>query len=422
MPHKTFHELNPNPESRYELIPIASTLTIDSEIETFVEKEDQYTQLRTKLKMNDYQEVKQARHALPTRMEKLYLGVAAFEAITITGIAFGVFGLVQENVQAQGAKVRTVPVYLAVFIMAQIFSVLYIFDGLRARNIVQLIMHLFFNICMLTYSILQIPQTKDALGDETAPDACGKYERCTGPDSLYNLLERLMIVPPIIFGLCTIAFSIMIKYVHAQFGWAVFHLVGASPELKRAHRHYQAMISLLKMLLFFALAFCTAMLILATAWDARRAEFIITIIAFPLVIIFMLGCGWALRKENKPVMAACLVLMVAGIVYFIYKLATLWLPRTQGLYINTKITMAIFSIFSIIILVATFTLSLVCINDFGKGLIDAHKNPANRTSLWSLPANARLEKKMEEAERTRSEGDTPMLGTEGERQQRLVIE
>ncbi|WWC91697.1 uncharacterized protein L201_006643 [Kwoniella dendrophila CBS 6074] len=412
--HRNFSEVS------LELLPLTDNIENS-------EKPSNYNRLRRKIKMDPYQNhLQKSRHALPTRLEKVYMGVAAFEALIICSIAFAVFGLVQEHIQAQGAKVRTVPVYLAVFIMAQIFSLLYIFDALRARNIVQLIMHLFFNVCMLVYSILQIPQTKNALEEENnVPGGCGSFENCTGPNSLYNLLEKLMIVPPIIFGLCTIAFCVMMRYVHAQFGWAVFHLVGASPELKRAHRNYQTMISLLKMLLFSGLAFCTAMLILASAWDAKRAEFIITIVAFPVIIIFMLGCGWALRKENKPIMSACLVLMVAGIAYFIYKLSTLWLPRTQGLYSNTKITMAIFSIFSIIILMATFFLSLLCMNDFGKGLIDGHRNPENRTSLWSLPANARFEKKMEDTERYKHSegGHTPML--EGElqgRDERLVID
>ncbi|OCF38221.1 hypothetical protein I316_00447 [Kwoniella heveanensis BCC8398] len=346
-------------------------------------------------------QARHSRHALPTRLEKMYMGVAAFEAITITAIAFAVFGLVQENITSQNSKVRTVPVYLAVFCLAQIFSILYIFDGLRARNIVQLGFHLIFNVCMLTYSILQIPQTKDALSSETSPGACGRFERCTGPNSLYDLLEKLMIVPPIIFGLCTVIFAVMLPFVFKQFGWAVFRLVGASPELKKAHRHYQMMIALLKMLLFFGTAFCVAMLILVTAWDRNRAEFIITVVALPLVVIFMFICGWALRKENKYLMSGCLVLMVAGIVYFIYKLSTLWLPRTQGLYKNTRITMAIFSIFSVMILLATFALGLVCVADFGKGLIEAHRNPENRTSLWSLPANARYEKELEHNERDR---------------------
>jgi len=57
-----------------------------------------------------------------------------------------------------------------------------------------------------------------------------------GPDSLYYLLQRLMIVVPIILGICTIAFAFLIRRLHEQFGWAVFHLVGASLEMKSEPR------------------------------------------------------------------------------------------------------------------------------------------------------------------------------------------
>ncbi|KAK8853208.1 hypothetical protein IAR55_003910 [Kwoniella newhampshirensis] len=64
-------------------------------------------------------QIKKAPHALPTRLEKIYMGVAFFEAMVIFAIAFTVFGLIEANVRANGAKVRTVPVYLAIFILAQ---------------------------------------------------------------------------------------------------------------------------------------------------------------------------------------------------------------------------------------------------------------------------------------------------------------
>ncbi|ORY33361.1 hypothetical protein BCR39DRAFT_519441 [Naematelia encephala] len=331
--------------------------------------------------------------ALATKAEKLYMIVAALQAIIIVAIAFSVFGLIQANIYSQGPKVRTVPVYLAIFIMAQVFSLLYVFDALRARNIVQLCLHLWFNVCMLTYSILQIPQTKDAMGDEPV-NGCGRFTSCVdGPDSLYFLLQKLMIVAPIVFGVCTAVFAFLIRRLFLQFGWAVFYLVGASPQLKQMHRAYQTLISLLKLLLFFALSFCIAYLILVTSTSTHRAEFIITIVALPLAVLCMFACGWALRAENKPVMASCLVVMVLGLVYFIYKLASMWLPRTAYLYINTKITMAIFSIFSIIILIITFVFGCLCMSNFGKGLIEAHRNPENRTSLWALPETARFGEK-----------------------------
>jgi gamma-glutamylcysteine synthetase len=36
-----------------------------------------------------------------------------------------------------------------------------------------------------------------------------------------------------VVGLSTIAFVFMIRKLYIEFGWAVFHLVGASPQMKR---------------------------------------------------------------------------------------------------------------------------------------------------------------------------------------------
>lgn len=84
-------------------------------------------------------------------------------------------------------------------------------------------------------------------------------------------------------------------------------------------------------------------------------------------------------------MAACLILMLGGEAYFVYKLASLWMPKTAGLYKNTKITMAVFcecgaerpyltfpAVFSVLIFAITFVNGCICINNFGKGLKAAH--------------------------------------------------
>lgn len=40
-------------------------------------------------------------------------------------------------------------------------------------------------------------------------------------------------VTPIILGLCTTAFGVLTTRLYVEFGWAIFHLVGASPAMKR---------------------------------------------------------------------------------------------------------------------------------------------------------------------------------------------
>jgi hypothetical protein len=41
----------------------------------------------------------------------------------------------------------------------------------------------------------------------------------------YNLLEKVYIVTPIVLGLCTIIFCLLVRKLYIEFGWAVFHLV-----------------------------------------------------------------------------------------------------------------------------------------------------------------------------------------------------
>ncbi|KAK4685935.1 hypothetical protein P7C73_g4200, partial [Tremellales sp. Uapishka_1] len=72
----------------------------------------------------------------------------------------------------------------------------------------------------------------------------------------------------------------------------------------------------------------------------------------------------------------------------------MWLPRTAYLYVNTRITMAVFSVFSILILMITFIYGCICMSNFDRGLIQTHQNPENKTSLWALPQNSRVQEKV----------------------------
>ena len=70
----------------------------------------------------------------------------------------------------------------------------YIFDALRARNVIQLCLHLFFNLCILLYSILQIFQTKNAF--ETTPqDKCGSFPVSLHAHCRRDLRTNLRLIP-----------------------------------------------------------------------------------------------------------------------------------------------------------------------------------------------------------------------------------
>ena len=97
----------------------------------------------------------------------------------------------------------------------------------------QLMLHTFFNLCILVYASIQITQTRTALASLGPLVRCGRFVRCTGPDSLFNTILGLFIVAPVVIGICTIGFALLIRKLYGEFGWAEFRLVGASIELKR---------------------------------------------------------------------------------------------------------------------------------------------------------------------------------------------
>lgn len=97
----------------------------------------------------------------------------------------------------------------------------------------QLVLHMLFNLCILIYASIQIVQTRTALTNLGPTARCGAYIRCTGPDSLFNVVFGLFIVEPIVVGLASIGFALLIRKLYREFGWAEFRLVGGSPKMKR---------------------------------------------------------------------------------------------------------------------------------------------------------------------------------------------
>jgi uncharacterized membrane protein (GlpM family) len=163
--------------------------------------------------------------------------------------------------------------------------------------------------------------------------------------------------------------GILIAFVRAlylEFGWAVFHHLGADPQLKRMYRWYQIMMCLLKFDFFCFIGVTIQLLIIVLANDT--AEFVLTIIAIPVVLILLVVCAIAVEREIKWLMTVSLVLMLGAEAYFLYKFCRLFIPESRGQYVATRKSLAIFLVVSFLLLFATFAVGLRCFADFDKGL------------------------------------------------------
>jgi len=176
----------------------------------------------------------------------------------------------------------------------------------------------------------------------------------------------LLIAAPCVIAAAWLSLLWWTKVLFDEFGWAVFHIVGANPTMKTMYRWYQVVICLLKFDFFFFVGVTMQLLILIVAHNS--AEFGITITAIPIVLVFLSFAAIAVQREIRWLMSISLVLMLASESYFVYKLVRIFSPGAKSPYETTKVTLVLFTICAFLILLATFVVGLRCLGDFDKGL------------------------------------------------------
>ncbi|KAF9505985.1 hypothetical protein BS47DRAFT_1399891 [Hydnum rufescens UP504] len=322
---------------------------------------------------------------LGTRAQRGFLGTVVLQGIvvlTMTGISFG---KVAAHVNTGSNRLfRTLPCYFALFILAQLFHIILTFDALNLRNIIQVVGLLIFQACLTIYGGIQIQETRTALVQTPGADCATNYVTCSGPGSLWAAIEPFQIVVPIICGL---ALGVMIYFtwkLYQEFGWAVFRMVGADPELKDMFRYYQIMIVLLKFD-YFAFTGLTMQLLILVLAD-RSAQFALTIAAIPIVLILLTACGYAVGQEIKWLMQISLTLMLASEAYFIYKFSRLFASGSRHQYDSTRKSLGVFIVASFFLLLATFCVGIKCYLDFDKGLKSSKIREPNSLPRWRRDA------------------------------------
>ncbi|RXW24139.1 hypothetical protein EST38_g1707 [Candolleomyces aberdarensis] len=306
---------------------------------------------------------------LGTTAQRAYFGTVVLQAIVVLTMVGVTFGMVADGVElSESLKYKTLPCYLALFALAEIFEVLMVFDALRLRNIIQLFGITAFHMALMVMAAVQIEQTRTALVWRTAARCAVDFNpiQCDGPGTLFHRVRPFLIVVPCIIGASLVVLGYYLKVLYGEFGWVIFHVVGANPRMKTMYQYYQIMICLLKFDFFFFAAVTMQLLILVLQEDS--AEFGITVTAIPIVLILLILCGWALQREVKWIMSISLVLMLASLSYFIYKLVRFYQPQNDATYATTRASLTIFTIVAFLLLFSTFIVGLRCYSDFDKGL------------------------------------------------------
>jgi len=306
---------------------------------------------------------------LGTRAQRLFIATICIQAIAVLVIISIVFHLVDEHVDLTLTNYKTIPCYLALFVLAELFELLMAFDALRLRNVIQLAGILLFHVALVVFSAIQIHETKAALVQSPDCDYTVNFITCGGAGTLYRKVEHLLFTVPIIIAASWFVMIFFVKALYHEFGWAVFRRVGANPTMKTMYQFYEVLICLLKFD-FFAFTGVTIQLLIVVL-STNSTEFGLTIAAIPVVLVLLIGCGIAVQREIKLLMAFALFLMLASETYFVYKLVRFYDPSSEFQYVSTRATLTVFTIVSILLLLATFGIGFKCFLDFGKGLYES---------------------------------------------------
>jgi len=312
---------------------------------------------------------------LSTRPQKAFLGLIILQAIIVLALIAVAFGMIEDVLDTKKQQYKTVPCYFAIFALAELYEVMLVIDALYFRNVMELVGIMCFHLGLLVYSALQVHQTQKAI--VTLAGNC--YANCAGPGTLWSKVKILLIIVPIVNGVAFALLAWAFRSIYHEFGWAVFHHLGADPRKKRMYRWYQIMILLIKLDWFFFTGLTLQLLILVLPDDT--AEFGVTIAAIPVVLFLLGACVLALKREIKWLMMICLVLFCLSQGYFIFKLVRYYEPETRNQYSTTRATLTVITIVAFLIDFTSFFIGIICFTDFDKGLRASKNSEAPGTKV-----------------------------------------
>lgn len=311
---------------------------------------------------------------VPSRIAFLYILASTVEAVIVITLVAFIFARIVTQVDNLTQDLKTISVYLAVFVFGCVFQVLMSWDAVRLKNTLQLIGVLIFNLALTVTAAIEIRQVRDALnaqdrvaGGFPCPDDPNRLCRA---QSLFPSVERYLIAVTAVCFLFEFLLAFLTFKLWKEFGWVIYQKIGADLRVRSMFFWYQLFVVFLKFTFFFGVGFTVIYLILVA--ETMDWEYGVTIAAVPIAIVALFAAGFAARREWTSLMVLSLLLMVAGLTYFVYKVTQVWLPGTRDEYTYVHTTITFISGFAIASLGLTLLNGCVCLFNFNQGLKPAH--------------------------------------------------
>ncbi|ORX62913.1 hypothetical protein DM01DRAFT_1314611 [Hesseltinella vesiculosa] len=274
------------------------------------------------------------------------------------------------------ANAQSLLVYFALFIVAQVFTVILVVDAIYQKNTIQLIALFVFEWGMAAYSIIQYHQSQTLFqGDDSVVNLATAYVG----DALYasrwaEITQMvIMIVNSLVF--CFLAYKL-----YLEFGWHIYKKIGADLTMRDRYKMYQIFMMLLKFDFFFFLGFSVQYLaLMIVVWwpnstsPAARSELVRELIehlilSCAVTIVMLVVAYWGLRRERKVHMYLFVILAMASMAYFIYTLVQI--SQYPQKFLGSKAFLTFFLCVDMVLILVSVPISIVCLRNFDLGLIN----------------------------------------------------
>nr|ODN93263.1 hypothetical protein L203_00534 [Cryptococcus depauperatus CBS 7841] len=257
---------------------------------------------------------------------------------------------------------RRLPIYLIIFGLAHLWQLILTFIAIRTRNTVQVISLTAFNFAFLGYAVIQIYELRKILGDNLGEGFSGEKAGSNLMTIPLNVLTTLIIV---VVAVACLVLMVLCFLLRKEFGWQRYRFLGADLMI----RSYFFKFQVFECICYFSAFFCAGFGIqfIWLVLNPDDVEYIITWIAFPLLIVFLVIGRFAAQYENITCMATFMVGLCAGIAYFVFKLVRIW-QQSATTYVHLEKSLTTFAALSIASLLACELWGLMVWINFGKGL------------------------------------------------------
>jgi len=242
-------------------------------------------------------------------------------------------------------------VYLSVFALAHIFQLVMAVDAVYARNTLQFMSLIIFNLLFLFYAIIEIGEIKNST--------------ISSAGILHVPVNVLTDVVPAVISAAEIAYIALGWKIYHEFGWKVYKFLGADRRIKKMYATHQIFECLVKFDVFFWVGFSVQFIWLVL--QKNDWEYYVTWAALPLSILLLIEGHLAARHENKWMMGTFMFGSVGALVYFIYKLFRV-LQYRETQYAAYWRSLSTFSAIAIVLLLITIVFSIMVMRNFGRGL------------------------------------------------------